>query len=262
MAQDHIASDGRIQGYFGVFRGEATKLPNSEGRLFNLLGQRLLKNSETRLLLRMAQKRLSWLHEYLPGPTARERAPFKFLASSARLPASLHVLAERLVLVADEFDQVWIDRQDFAVVRIEGRPAAHLSFWIKRANFVRDYEKVGGFWLPYKDETMVEVRLYGKKVLTIDHRDYAVKGKPTMESLENHCDSGCGVQTSSVVPTFPEPSQQLAGRTDQRAGEMETVSAGPLTLVRLRISPPMAAGTVRQMELMRVVFFRLRADAG
>ena len=86
--------------------------------------------------------------------------------------------------------QVWIDMQDFAVVRIEGRPAAHLSFWIKRTDFIRDYEKVAGFWLPYKDETTVEVRLYGKKVLTIDHSDYAVKGKPTMES----------VQTSSVVP--------------------------------------------------------------
>src|SRR5581483_8303691 len=35
--------------------------------------------------------------------------------------------------------QVWIDMQDFAVVRIDGRPAAHLSFWIKRAEFVRDY---------------------------------------------------------------------------------------------------------------------------
>lgn len=104
--------------------------------------------------------------------------------------------------------QVWIDVQDFAVVRIEGRPAAHLSFWIKRAEFVRDYEKVAGFWLPYRDETTVEVRLYGEKVLTIDHRDYAVNGKPTMESLENHCNSGCGVQTSSVAPAAAGHLQQ------------------------------------------------------
>ena len=103
--------------------------------------------------------------------------------------------------------QVWIDMQDFAVVRIEGRPAAHLSFWIKRAEFVRNYEKVAGFWLPYKDETVVEVRLYGKKVLTIDHRDYAVKGKLAVESPENHCDSGCAVQASSVVTTVAEHSQ-------------------------------------------------------
>jgi len=73
--------------------------------------------------------------------------------------------------------KVWIDAQDYAVVRIEGHPAANLSFWIKRADFVREYQKVDGFWLPQKDTTVVQVRLYGKKVLTIDHRDYTVKGK-------------------------------------------------------------------------------------
>ena len=73
--------------------------------------------------------------------------------------------------------KVWIDAKDYAVVRIEGRPAANLSFWIKRAEFVREYQKVDGFWLPQKDTTVVQVRLYGKKVLTIDHRDYTVKGK-------------------------------------------------------------------------------------
>jgi hypothetical protein len=73
--------------------------------------------------------------------------------------------------------KVWIDKQDFAVVRIEGHPAANLSFWIKRADFVRDYEKVAGFWLPLKDETVVQVRMYGKKILTIDHADYAVRAK-------------------------------------------------------------------------------------
>jgi outer membrane lipoprotein-sorting protein len=73
--------------------------------------------------------------------------------------------------------KVWIDTQDYAVVRIEGRPAASLSFWIKRADFVREYQKVDGFWLPQRDETVVQVRLYGKKLLTIDHQDYIVKGK-------------------------------------------------------------------------------------
>jgi hypothetical protein len=71
--------------------------------------------------------------------------------------------------------RVWIDKQDFAVARIEGHPAANLSFWIKRADFVRDYEKVAGFWLPLKDETAVQVRMYGKKILTIDHADYSVR---------------------------------------------------------------------------------------
>jgi outer membrane lipoprotein-sorting protein len=70
---------------------------------------------------------------------------------------------------------VWVDRHDLAVVRIEGRPAASPSFWIKRARFVREYEKVNDFWLPLRDETAVDVRMYGKKILTIEHRDYTVR---------------------------------------------------------------------------------------
>jgi hypothetical protein len=70
--------------------------------------------------------------------------------------------------------KIWIDVQDYAVVRIEGHPAKKLSFWIERADFVRQYQKIDGFWLPQRDETFVQVRLYGKKVLTIDHQDYAV----------------------------------------------------------------------------------------
>ena len=70
--------------------------------------------------------------------------------------------------------KIWIDVQDYAVVRIEGHPAKKLSFWIERADFVRQYQKIDGFWLPQRDETFVQVRLYGKRVLTIDHQDYVV----------------------------------------------------------------------------------------
>jgi hypothetical protein len=72
--------------------------------------------------------------------------------------------------------KVWIDDHDFAIVRIEGHPAKKLSFWIERAEFVRKYQKIDGFWLPQRDETLVRVRLYGTKILTIDHRDYVVRG--------------------------------------------------------------------------------------
>jgi len=70
--------------------------------------------------------------------------------------------------------KLWIDVKDYSVVRLEGHPAKKLSFWIQRADFVRQYQKIDGFWLPQKDQTLVQVRLYGKKVLTIDHRDYTV----------------------------------------------------------------------------------------
>ena len=78
--------------------------------------------------------------------------------------------------------KLWIDVNDYAVVRIEGHPAKKLSFWIERVNFVRQYQKIDAFWLPAKDETFVQVRLYGKKVLTIEHQNYVVNGSQNREA--------------------------------------------------------------------------------
>ena len=77
--------------------------------------------------------------------------------------------------------KLWIDTEDYSVVRIEGHPAKQLSFWIQRVDFVRQYQKVDEFWLPRKDQTLVQVRLYGKKVLTIDHWDYVVNARQTKQ---------------------------------------------------------------------------------
>ncbi|MGC2767117.1 MAG: hypothetical protein WB607_16535 [Candidatus Acidiferrum sp.] len=72
--------------------------------------------------------------------------------------------------------KIWIDSSEFAIVKIAGHPAKNLSFWITRADFVRRYEKIRDFWLPASDETFVEVRLYGKKILGIEHHIKSVNG--------------------------------------------------------------------------------------
>ncbi len=49
-------------------------------------------------------------------------------------------------------------------------------------------QKIDNFWLPQRDMTFVDIRLYGKKVLTIDHHDYIVNRSVTLEgslSIEN-----------------------------------------------------------------------------
>jgi len=78
--------------------------------------------------------------------------------------------------------KLWIDVGDYSVVRIEGHPAKKLSYWIQRADFVRQYQRIDGFWLPQKDQTLVQVRLYGKKILTINHQDYVVNAGQSKEA--------------------------------------------------------------------------------
>lgn len=78
--------------------------------------------------------------------------------------------------------KVWIDAEDYGIVRIAGRPARSLSFWIRQADFVRDYQKIGEFWLPARDYTLVDVRIYGKRILTIDHHDYSIETADAVQS--------------------------------------------------------------------------------
>jgi len=77
--------------------------------------------------------------------------------------------------------KIWIDTDDFAVVKIAGHPAKKPSFWINRADFVRQYQRIGGFWLPFRDETSVEVKIYGKKVFTIDHQQYVINADSPLQ---------------------------------------------------------------------------------
>ncbi len=95
--------------------------------------------------------------------------------------------------------KVWIDDHDFAIVKIAGHPARKLSFWITRADFVRQYEKIGDFWLPVRDETFVDVRMYGKKILTIEHHTDTVNRVKTVALTE---------EKPSVVSVSEKPKSE------------------------------------------------------
>ena len=67
---------------------------------------------------------------------------------------------------------IWIDSQDFAVTRIEAEPAKNPSFWTLRSQIHHQYQKIGEFYLPALNQTVTNVRLGGKAVLTIRYLDY------------------------------------------------------------------------------------------
>ena len=58
--------------------------------------------------------------------------------------------------------QIWIDAQDYALARVEGKPAKNPSFWIRSVHFVHTYQKNGPFWFPVSTESVTEVRIFGE----------------------------------------------------------------------------------------------------
>src|SRR5271165_1916253 len=68
--------------------------------------------------------------------------------------------------------QIWIDAQDYALMRVEGQPARNPSFWIYSVHFVHTYQKSGPFWFPASTESATQVRIFGSTTLTINYFDY------------------------------------------------------------------------------------------
>ena len=95
--------------------------------------------------------------------------------------------------------KIWIDADDFAVVRIAGHPAKKPSFWINRAEFVRQYQRIAGFWMPFRDETSVEVKMYGKKVFTIDHQQYVINAGSPLQGSEGDTEGNILVAPSAAL---------------------------------------------------------------
>jgi len=79
--------------------------------------------------------------------------------------------------------RIWVDAEDFAVVRMEAEPAKNPSFWTKKAEIVQVYMKVSDFWLPAYNQSVSAIRLGGRAELTIDYKDYEITGASEVSSL-------------------------------------------------------------------------------
>jgi hypothetical protein len=71
--------------------------------------------------------------------------------------------------------EIWVDADEYAIVRIEGKPAKNPSFWVKSVQFVHTYQKSGGLWLPATDRSITDARFVGSTELTIEYFEYTHK---------------------------------------------------------------------------------------
>jgi hypothetical protein len=70
--------------------------------------------------------------------------------------------------------RIWVDAEDFAVVRIEAAPARNPSFWTKDTKIEQVYTKIGDFWLPMSNRSNSVIRLGGHAYFTIDYQNYRI----------------------------------------------------------------------------------------
>jgi hypothetical protein len=72
--------------------------------------------------------------------------------------------------------EVWIDAATYLRVRESGRLVKNPSIFLKRVEFVRNYDIQDGIAVPRRVESVVETRLVGKAELTIDFTNFSIDG--------------------------------------------------------------------------------------
>jgi hypothetical protein len=71
--------------------------------------------------------------------------------------------------------RIWVDAEDFALVKIDAEPAKNPSFWIAKTEIRHTFAKIDGFWLPESNRSESKIRVGGTAVLTIDYGTYQIQ---------------------------------------------------------------------------------------
>jgi hypothetical protein len=81
--------------------------------------------------------------------------------------------------------KIWVDAEQFAIVRMEGEPAKNPSFWIKDTKIETLYMNVSDFWLPAHNHSITAVRLGGHADFSIEYKDYRITANSQMNKLSS-----------------------------------------------------------------------------
>jgi hypothetical protein len=70
--------------------------------------------------------------------------------------------------------KAWIDPKEHAIVRVEGRTARSVSFWIGKPFIVLDFRKVDDIWVSSANHSVSDVKFLGKTELSVEFTGYKI----------------------------------------------------------------------------------------
>ena len=69
---------------------------------------------------------------------------------------------------------LWVDKDSYQIVRLEGDPVKSPSFWVKDVHLVLEFADVAGMWLQTETNAMARLRFGGEYKITSHDVDYDV----------------------------------------------------------------------------------------
>jgi hypothetical protein len=146
------------------------------GKTFRILGQQGSKALCEKVLKRAVDSEQEAQQD--KTSTALAPANYRFHLDGIESPGGRNVyVLDVEPLVKSKFlyrGKIWVDAEDFALVRIEAEPAKNPSFWISRTLIHQTYAKTGNYWLPAQNHSETQVRIGGAAVFDIDYGKYQI----------------------------------------------------------------------------------------
>ena len=74
--------------------------------------------------------------------------------------------------------KLWLNKEDFGIVHVEGKPTESLSFWVGKPMIIQDFTKLDGYWWAARRHSYIDNIWLGKADLVIDYSDYELEAHP------------------------------------------------------------------------------------
>jgi hypothetical protein len=199
MAALDLQRQSSIEGYAGMrryvlenqgFRKRAEMVVRVKGdpdgtKHFEVVSEDGWKAANTHVLRKMLESESETSRPGLRATTRLNSANYQFAVVGTEMVSGRKAyVLETKPKRKDKYlfeGRIWVDAEDYALVRAEGSPAKNPSFWTKSTHFVQVYQKSGPLWFPLSTQSVTEARLFGTTDVHIEYFDYAPQGHGSSE---------------------------------------------------------------------------------
>jgi hypothetical protein len=79
--------------------------------------------------------------------------------------------------------KIFVDAYTGTLRRAEGTVSKSPSFFIRKIEFVQDFDEISGFTMPVSMRSTAKARIIGKTIVNVFHRGYDLKAQDSMDAL-------------------------------------------------------------------------------
>jgi len=94
--------------------------------------------------------------------------------------------------------KVWVDQQNYRILRIIGHPQKSPSFWVKDIDLELDYGEMGGMWMHTSTRAVAQIRFTGP--YTVVSHDVSIQATPMVAKARRQHRLPATAVAAAVMP--------------------------------------------------------------